>query len=125
MLGQDRTTAGRRAQSSRAQRRDQGARRAAGAVRATHADLAAAIAALREDLGRVSSALAQHGVGLAQVGTDPLREPRRTNPSTRYRAMEEHFAATGTAVPGAVTMNSTASVQVNLDAGPRRLREPR
>lgn len=79
-----------------------------------------AIACLRADLGRVGAALAPHGVGLAQVGTDPLRPPHRTNPSARYRAMEEHFTAARTAACGVVTMNSTASVQVNLDAGPRR-----
>lgn len=83
------------------------------------ATLFAAVACLQADLSRVEAALAQHGVGLAQVGTDPLRPPHRTNPSARYRAMEEHFAAAGTAACGAVTMNSTASVQVNLDAGPR------
>jgi glutamate--cysteine ligase len=82
--------------------------------------LLGAIACLRGDLGRVGAALAPHGVGLAQVGTDPLRPPRRTNPSTRYRAMEEHFTAVRTAACGVVTMNSTASIQVNLDAGPRR-----
>lgn len=79
-----------------------------------------AVAALRVDLDRVRAALVPHGVGLAPVGTDPLRTPRRANPSDRYRAMEEHFAAVGTVVPGRVTMNATASVQVNLDAGPRR-----
>jgi glutamate--cysteine ligase len=33
--------------------------------------------------------------------------------------MERHFAATGRAAPGAVMMNSTAAIQVNLQAGPR------
>ena len=33
--------------------------------------------------------------------------------------MERHFAATGRAAPGAVMMNSTAAMQVNLQAGPR------
>ena len=32
--------------------------------------------------------------------------------------MEEHYAATGRAEPGAVMMNSTAAMQVNLEAGP-------
>src|SRR5262249_50564435 len=36
------------------------------------------------------------------------------------QAMEQHFAATGRAAPGAVMMNSTAAMQVNLQAGPRR-----
>ena len=84
------------------------------------AGVSAAVTGLRADLDRVRAALAPQGVGLAQVGIDPLRNPRRANPSDRYRAMEEHFAAVGTALPGRVTMNATASVQVNLDAGPRR-----
>lgn len=79
----------------------------------------AAIAALHDDLGHVREALARYGIGLVQLATDPLRPPVRTNPSARYRAMEEHFAATGAALPGSVAMNTTASVQLNLDAGPR------
>src|SRR5260370_33723979 len=34
--------------------------------------------------------------------------------------MEQHFAATGRGGPGAVMMNSTAAMQVNLEAGPER-----
>ena len=34
--------------------------------------------------------------------------------------MEQHFAATGRGAPGAVMMNSTAALQVNLQAGPER-----
>ncbi len=33
--------------------------------------------------------------------------------------MEQHFAATGRAGPGSVMMNSTAALQVNLQAGPQ------
>ena len=59
-----------------------------------------------------------YGLGLAHAGADPLRPSRRVNPRPRYRAMEQHFAATGRAAPGAVMMNSTAALQVNLQAGP-------
>ncbi len=41
------------------------------------------------------------------------------NPGARYRAMEAFFAASGTGAAGLAMMTSTASVQVNLDAGPR------
>jgi glutamate--cysteine ligase len=57
---------------------------------------------------------------VAYAGADPLRPSRRVNPRPRYQAMEQHFAATGKAEPGAVMMNSTAAMQVNLQAGPRR-----
>ena len=50
----------------------------------------------------------------SRPGADPLRPSRRVNPRPRYRAMEQHFAATGRAAPGAVMMNSTAAIQVNL-----------
>ncbi|MFL6052916.1 MAG: ergothioneine biosynthesis glutamate--cysteine ligase EgtA [Actinoallomurus sp.] len=82
--------------------------------------LLAAVTALRLDVRSVRLALAEHGVGLAHAGTDPLRPSRRMNPHPRYRAMEEHFTATGRTTPGAVTMNSTASIQVNLNAGHER-----
>jgi glutamate--cysteine ligase len=86
-----------------------------------HRSVAEAVTTLRADLDRVRGVLAGHGLGLAQVGADPLRPSCRMNPSTRYRAMEEHFAAFRMAASGAVTMNSTAAIQVNLEAGPERL----
>jgi len=79
-----------------------------------------AIAQLRHDMMGTRLALAELRLGLAYVGADPLRPPRRVNPRPRYQAMEQHFAATGRATPGAVMMNSTAAIQVNLQAGPRR-----
>src|SRR5258708_26701896 len=75
---------------------------------------------LRRDGQRARLALAELGLGVAHAGADPLRPPRRVNPRPRYRAMEAHFAATGRAEPGAVMMNSTAAMQVNLEAGPER-----
>jgi len=73
---------------------------------------------LQDDGERARLALAELRLGVVHAGADPLRPPRRVNPRPRYRAMEEHFAATGRAEPGAVMMNSTAALQVNLEAGP-------
>jgi glutamate--cysteine ligase len=79
-----------------------------------------AITQLRHDMMGARLALAELRLGMAYAGTDPLRPSRRVNPRPRYQAMEQHFAATGRAVPGVVMMNSTAAMQVNLQAGPRR-----
>ena len=81
-------------------------------------DIVTTVTELRDDGARARLALAELGLGVAHAGADPLRPPRRVNPRPRYRAMEEHFAATGRAEPGAVMMNSTAAMQVNLEAGP-------
>lgn len=78
-----------------------------------------AIAAMRSDRAVLTKAFAEHGLGLVLLGADPLRPPERVNPGDRYRAMEKFFAASGTVDAGAAMMTSTASVQVNLDAGPR------
>ncbi|MCF6387623.1 ergothioneine biosynthesis glutamate--cysteine ligase EgtA [Mycobacterium sp. MBM] len=75
-------------------------------------DMAADRAALRQHF-------AEHGLALVLLGADPLRPPLRVNPGARYRAMESYFAATGTAAAGAAMMSSTASVQINIEAGPR------
>ena len=83
-------------------------------------DIASAIRQLRHDGQGARLALAEARLGLAYAGADPVRPPRRVNPRARYQAMEEHFTATGRAVPGAVMMASTAAMQVNLEAGPRR-----
>lgn len=81
--------------------------------------IAAAVAGLRHEGMGVRLALEGHRLGLAFAGADPLRPSRRINPRPRYRAMEQHFAATGRGAAGAVMMNSTAALQVNLQAGPR------
>ena len=83
------------------------------------ADIATTVTELRADGQRAREALAALRLGVAPAGADPLRPSRRVNPRPRYRAMERHFAATGRAAPGAVMMNSTAAIQVNLQAGPR------
>ena len=79
----------------------------------------AAIAAMMADRAVLRSAFAQTGLGLVLLGADPLRPAKRVNPGDRYKAMEEFFIASQTGVAGAAMMTSTASVQINLDAGPR------
>ncbi|MBB3086724.1 ergothioneine biosynthesis glutamate--cysteine ligase EgtA [Geodermatophilus sabuli] len=82
------------------------------------ADVAAAVSALRIDRDVVAAALAGERLGLAPVGADPLRRPRRVNPAARYAAMEAHFTALGCAAAGSAMMTGTASLQLNLEAGP-------
>jgi len=79
-----------------------------------------AVQGLGLDARDVREALADHGMGIAYVGADPVRPSRRVNPKPRYRAMEQHFRATGRGSAGAVMMNSTAALQVNLQAGPEQ-----
>jgi glutamate--cysteine ligase len=79
----------------------------------------AAIAAMMADRAVLRSTFAQAGLGLVLLGADPLRPAKRVNPGDRYKAMEEFFIASQTGVAGAAMMTSTASVQINLDAGPR------
>ncbi|MGY1644162.1 ergothioneine biosynthesis glutamate--cysteine ligase EgtA [Geodermatophilus sp. SYSU D00703] len=83
------------------------------------ADAAAAVSALRADRAVLAAALAADGLGAAPVGADPLRPPRRVSPASRYAAMEQHFAAVGCADAGTAMMSGTASLQLNLEAGPR------
>lgn len=78
-----------------------------------------AIEAMNSDQAVLRNAFAEAGLGLVLLGTDPLRPAQRINPGPRYRAMEQFFAASRTGAAGAAMMTSTASVQVNLDAGPR------
>ena len=80
---------------------------------------AAAIAAMHADRMVLQNAFAERGLGLVLLGADPLRPAKRINPGVRYRAMEQFFTASGTGSAGAAMMTSTASVQVNVDAGPR------
>lgn len=77
-----------------------------------------AIDALLADRAVLRDIFGDAGLGLVLLGADPLRPPRRVNPGARYRAMEQHFAAAHTGAAGAAMMTSTASVQVNLEAGP-------
>ncbi|WP_432506612.1 glutamate-cysteine ligase family protein [Kineococcus arenarius] len=78
----------------------------------------AAVEALRRDAAHVDAVLAADGIALLSTGTDLVRRPERVNPGSRYAAMEQHFTAVGHAADGAAMMCSTASLQVNFDAGP-------
>ncbi|MDZ7881706.1 MAG: ergothioneine biosynthesis glutamate--cysteine ligase EgtA [Mycobacterium sp.] len=78
-----------------------------------------AIIAMTADRTVLTQHFAAHGLGLVLLGADPLRPAQRVNPGARYRAMESFFTATGTAAAGAAMMTSTASVQINIEAGPR------
>jgi glutamate--cysteine ligase len=78
-----------------------------------------AITAMRADRSVLTEAFAGRGLGLVLLGADPLRPAARVNPGDRYRAMEQFFDASDTGAAGAAMMTSTASVQVNVDAGPR------
>lgn len=79
----------------------------------------AAIDALASDQAVLSKAFDAAGLGLVSLGADPLRPAKRVNPGARYRAMEQFFTASHTGKAGAAMMTSTASVQVNVDAGPQ------
>jgi glutamate--cysteine ligase len=78
-------------------------------------DVAAAVTVLGADLDRVRRQAARHGVRLVGAGLDPYRAPRRILTHPRYAAMEAYFDRTGRA--GRLMMCSTASVQVNVEAG--------
>lgn len=79
----------------------------------------AAIEAMAADRAVLRAAFAFAGLGLVLLGADPLRPTGRINPGQRYQAMEQFFIASHTAQAGAAMMTSTASIQVNLDAGPQ------
>ena len=78
-----------------------------------------AITGLAADRAVLRSAFADAGLGLVLLGADPLRPAKRVNPGDRYCAMEQFFVASQTGAAGAAMMTSTASVQVNLEAGPQ------
>lgn len=78
-----------------------------------------AITGMTADRTVLKQHFAAHGLGLVLLGADPLRPAQRINPGPRYQAMESFFTATGTAEAGAAMMTSTASVQLNIEAGPR------
>lgn len=85
---------------------------------APHPDIDTALVAMAQDTALLREALAQHGLGWALLGSDPLRPPRRVNPAERYAAMERFFSASGdTRDHGATMMCSTAALQLNLQPG--------
>jgi glutamate--cysteine ligase len=79
----------------------------------------AAIASMNNDQAVLRKAFADVGLGLVYLGADPLRTPKRVNPGARYVAMEDFFTSSDSEAAGARMMTSTASIQVNLDAGPQ------
>ncbi|WP_380174486.1 glutamate-cysteine ligase family protein [Kineococcus sp. DHX-1] len=81
-------------------------------------DLVPTVAGLERDAAAVDALLATDGLVALATGLDPVRAPARVHPGSRYRAMEAHFDAVGHHLDGATMMASTASLQVNLDAGP-------
>lgn len=83
------------------------------------ADPLSAVSAMQLDRAVLRDVFAQAELGLVLLGADPLRPAARVNPGARYQAMEQFFRSSGTAEAGAAMMTSTASVQVNLEAGPR------
>jgi glutamate--cysteine ligase len=80
---------------------------------------AEAIVAMQADRAALRAVFAQAGLGLVLLGADPLRPAKRVNPGPRYQAMETFFKASQTGAAGAAMMTSTASIQINLDAGPQ------
>lgn len=78
-----------------------------------------AIDVMSRDQAVLRSALADAGLGLVFLGADPVRPTKRINPGARYRAMEQFFAASDSEAAGAAMMTSTASIQVNVEAGPQ------
>jgi glutamate--cysteine ligase len=73
---------------------------------------------LRADVGRLDHLLAERDLIRQPVALDPVRPPRRMLRTPRYDAMQDYFDCRGDA--GMLMMTSTASVQVNLDAGADR-----
>ena len=88
-------------------------------VNAPAAGVLGAVTAMQTDRAVVREHFARAGLGLLLLGADPLRAPRRIHPGGRYRAMERFFESSGTGAMGAAMMTATASVQINLDAGPQ------
>lgn len=78
-------------------------------------DLAACVTAVEADQAALEAALADRGQTVRGGGYDPSRPPQRVLDLPRYRAMEAFFDREGPW--GRMMMCSTASIQVNLDAG--------
>ena len=78
-------------------------------------DLPHTVDAVRRDLAALHGRAARHGLRLVGTGADPARQPRRVVDHPRYATMEQYFDRWGPA--GRIMMCSTASVQVNVEAG--------
>ena len=70
---------------------------------------------VRRDLSALRRRAARQGAGLIGIGADPIRPARRITDEPRYIEMENYLDAWGAA--GRTMMCSTASVQVNVEAG--------
>jgi glutamate--cysteine ligase len=81
-------------------------------------DVASCIDAIAKDKAAIENELAADGITLAGIGLDPIRPERRVLHRPRYDAMEAFFALDSPS--GRTMMCSTASIQVNLDAGATR-----
>jgi glutamate--cysteine ligase len=78
-------------------------------------DLFACITAVEADQAALATALAERGLRIRGGGIDAGRAPERLLAHPRYQAMEIYFDRQGPW--GRTMMCSTASIQVNLDAG--------
>jgi glutamate--cysteine ligase len=81
-------------------------------------DVVAAVSEMAADDAVLRGALAEAGLALLATGADPARGPVRVNPGDRYAAMATYFASAGYGPEAAAMMCSTASLQVNVEAGP-------
>ncbi len=81
-------------------------------------DVVGAVDSLVADDAALRPALAAARLGLHAAGVDPVRSPVRVHPGDRYAAMAEYFAAAGHADDAATMMCSSASLQINVQAGP-------
>jgi ergothioneine biosynthesis glutamate--cysteine ligase EgtA len=76
------------------------------------------ITVLQEDCAALQPALAAAGLGLHSTGADPVRSPVRVHPGDRYAAMAAYFTSAGYGDDAATMMCSSASLQLNVEAGP-------
>src|SRR4051794_41922677 len=67
-------------------------------------DVGAAVADVRADRRLLVAALHASGLGLAALGTDPLRPGARGHPGPRDAAVGRHFTAAGRAPPRAASL---------------------
>ena len=78
-----------------------------------------AVTAMQTDRAVVQEHFARRP-GLLLLGADPLRAPRRIHPGAATERWNGSSRAAGTGAMGAaMMMTATASIQVNIDAGPR------
>lgn len=78
-------------------------------------DLPQTLAVVQRDLAALRRRAARRGAALVGLGVDPFRVGHRIIDEPRYAAMERYFEQWGSA--GRTMMRSTASVQVNVEAG--------